>query len=64
MGLIEPLAIATAVPSGVLPLGSSLLLTALLVGALGIAVIGIIWSAMPRRPRSLGTLRLVHPAAA
>lgn len=63
MGLIEPFAIATALPSGVLPLGSSLLLAASLVGALGIAIIGIVWSAMPHRPRSLRTLRLVHSTA-
>jgi hypothetical protein len=64
MGFIEPLAMATALPSGVLPLGSSLLLTALLVGALGVALTGIIWSALPRGPRLLRTPRLVHSTAA
>jgi hypothetical protein len=63
MGLIEPFAIAATVPSGVLPLGSSLLLTASLIGVLGVASIGIIWSAMPRRPRSERTLQLVHSTA-
>ena len=63
MGLIEPFTIATTVPSAVLPLGSSVLLAASLVGVLGVAIIGIVWSAMPRRPRSLRTLRLVHSTA-
>ena len=64
MGLIEPLTIATALPSGIAPLVSPLLLTAVLVGLLSIAVIGIIWSALPRRQRPLQTIRLVHSAAA
>lgn len=62
MGLIEPLAIATALPSGILPLGSSLMLSVPLVGVLSIAAIGL-WCALPRRPQRLRRLRLVHSAA-
>lgn len=64
MGLIEPLAIASTLPSGVLPLGASLLIWVPLVGLLGIAAIGLIWSVVPRRQRSLRTLRLVHSTVA
>ena len=61
MGSIEPLAIASAVPMGVLPLGSTLLWAPLLL-TLGIAAIGILL-AVPRRPRPLRMLRLVHSTA-
>ena len=63
MGLIEPLAIAAPLPSGVLLLGSSISLAAPLVGALSAAVIWLCY-ALARRQRPLRTLRLVHSAAA
>lgn len=63
MGLIEPLAIAAALPSAVLPLGSSLLLWAPVVGLLSVAAVAL-WHAVPRRRQSLRTLKLVPSAAA
>ena len=63
MGLIEPLAIAAPLPSGILPLGSSLAFPVPLVGALGIATIWLCY-ALARRHRPLRTLRLVHSSAA
>lgn len=64
MGLIEPLAIAAALPSGVLPLGSSLLLWVVpVVGVLSMAAFGL-WQALPRRQRSPRALTLAHSAAA
>ncbi len=64
MGFIEPFAIAPAFPSSVLSLGPSLLVATALISSLGIAILGIVWSAMPRRPRSLRVLRVVHSTAA
>ena len=63
MGLVEPLTIATGLPSGILPLGSPLLVAVPLVSLLGIAAIGIL-CALPRRQHSLRTLRLVHSTVA
>jgi hypothetical protein len=64
MGLIEPLAIATALPNGILPLGSSFMLSVSLVGMLVVAAIGL-WYSVPRhRHARLRTLRLVHSTAA
>jgi hypothetical protein len=63
MGLIEPLAIATALPSGILPMGSSLMLSVPLVGILVIAAIAL-WHSVPRhRHARLRMLRLVHSTA-
>lgn len=63
MGLIEPLAIAAALPSNTLPFGSSLPLWIPVVGLLSIAVIGL-WQMLPRRQRALRSLKLVHSTAA
>ena len=63
MGLIEPLAIAAALPSSVLPLGSPSLLWIPVLSMLSMAAIGL-WQALPRRQQSLRTLKLVHSAAA
>lgn len=64
MGLIEPLAIATALPSGILPLGSSLMLWVPLVGILVLAAIGLLYSVPRPRHTRLRALRLVHSTAA
>ena len=61
MGLIEPLAIAPALPSGILPLGSSLFLFVPLTAMLVLAGVGL-WFALPRGPRPLRALRLVYSA--
>ena len=63
MGLIEPLAIAAPLPSGVLLLGSSISFAVPLVGALCIAAIGLCY-ALVRRQRPLRVLRLAHSTAA
>lgn len=63
MGLIEPLAIAAPLPSGVLLLGSSLSLSIPLVGLLSIAAIGLC-VVLLRRQRPLRALRLAHSTAA
>jgi len=63
MGLIEPLAIAAPLPSGVLLLGSSLSLAAPLLGALSIAALWLCY-ALARGQRPLRPLRLVHSTAA
>jgi hypothetical protein len=63
MGLIEPLAIATALPSGVLPFGSSLPFSVALVSLLGIAAVGLLF-ALPHRRESVRSLRLVHSTTA
>ena len=63
MGLIEPLAIAAPLPSGVLLLGSSLSLSIPLVGILSIAAI-VVCYALARRQRPFRALRLVHSTAA
>ena len=57
MGLIEPLAIAAPLPSGILLLGSSLSLAVPLVGALSIAAIWLCY-ALARRQRPLRTIRV------
>lgn len=71
MGLIEPLAIAAPLPSGVWLLGSSFSLAGplagplavALVGALSIAAIGLCY-ALARRLRPFRAPRLVHSTAA
>ena len=64
MGLIEPLTIsAAALPSGVLPLDSWLLLSAPLVSMLSIAAIAL-WYARPRRQPTPSTRPLLQAAAA
>jgi hypothetical protein len=62
MGFIEPIAIATALPSGVLSFGPSLALWVPLVVSLSVAALGI-GLALPRRHRPLQRLTLVHSAA-
>jgi hypothetical protein len=63
MGWIEPLTIsAAAVPSGVLPLDSSLLLSLPLVGVLCIAALGL-WFTRLRRQRTPRMLPLLQSAA-
>ena len=63
MGLIEPLAIAAPLPSGVLLLGVSFPLAVALLGALSIAAIGLCY-ALARRQWPFRALRLVHSTAA
>ena len=59
MGVIEPMAMVSALPSGGLDVGSSMLVGVLLLSTLVVAALGI-WSAVPRR-RKAPALRLAHP---
>ncbi len=62
MGFIEPIAIASALPGGVLSFGPSLALWMPLVATLSVAAFGI-WLALPSRQRSLRRLTLAPSAA-
>jgi hypothetical protein len=61
MGLIDPMAINSAVFSGIIPLGSSLGLWASLVSVLTVAAFGI-GMAVARPPRARVALRHLQPA--
>lgn len=62
MGFIEPMAIVSAVPSVVIPIGSPLAVWALTVSLLAISTLGIALSL--RRPRLYLGLHLVRTAEA
>jgi len=63
MGLIDPMLVNTAVATGVVPFGQSMVLWASMIGVLSAATAAIV-AAVPRQRRSAKPVRLVRPAIA